>query len=678
MQTQEGAASCRTSGQRVGCPVGGVAGGHPGRRTERRPVLNKLRENLKYTKWILVLVALSFALFFGVDWWNSRGRGPMQVTWVATVGGEPIGIGECQARGRQIETRYRRLMGDQYSKIRDQFDPMIAAREELIRSRLIEHDARRLGLRVSDAEVSQAIRGIRLFQNEDGSFVGMERYRRMLMKGYFPPYRDPAAFEAAIRRDLLVEKWQQLIAASVVVTPEQVKREFERRNEKVSLEYLVLPYEEAAPDVNPKDAELAAWYEAHRDRYSQGEARRASFVAVTDKAVASTIDISDEEIEAYYQQNRDQYKRPEQRRARHILVRVEPDADEAAIEEARRKAQAIRERIDAGEDFAALARKLSEDEGTRDKGGDLGFFARGQMVPAFEEAVFGMSPGEVAGPVRTRYGFHVIRLEEVQEEGLQPLEEVKEQIRAQLRFPRLREARQELGKKLAELVESGKSLADAASELGLEVQDSGLIPRSGTFPGLGPVPELVAKLFELEPGQASGLISVPTADVVMVLEEVVPDYLPPFEENRARVLADYRREKAAEVAEQRLSRALKAAKGDLGKAAQRLGISLHRTPEPVIRGTALEGLGRDPEVERLAFTTATGEVAGPIRAASGVVALKVTAHEKPDPEQLTEQWDAIVGALKAPRVQRLISSRLETLAQEIEVVRNPALEAAKG
>ncbi|UCF67791.1 MAG: peptidyl-prolyl cis-trans isomerase [Acidobacteriota bacterium] len=638
-------------------------------------MLNVLRENLRYTKWILVAVALSFALFFGVDWWApSGGRGG--IPWIAEVNGREIPVGVWQVQARRLEDQYRRMFGAQFEQMRGQLDLARSAAEGLIQKELIVQDAERLGLNVTDEELAAEILELPIFQ-QDGAFVGMAQYETMLRRGFIQPYRTSDQFEQAMREDLLQGKWRALLEAAVVVTPDEIEREFMRRNESVTLDYVALPLADFESEIEPSDSELKSWFEARRDEYSQGEARRASYVLFDDRTVADKVEITDEDILAYYDEHQDVFTRPEQRRARHILIRVAPDAGDAQIDLARGKAEELLARARGGADFGQLAAQVSEDEASREQGGDLGFFSRGRMVPPFEEAVFSLEPGELSDVVRTTFGFHVIKLEQVREPGVQSLDEVREQIRAQLRFPRLREAQRELASALKANLGEASSLTSAASEMGLEVRDTGMVTRSGTVPGLGPVPEMVSTMFSLQVDQPSEVLSLPSGEVVLVVEQIAENYLPPLDSVRARVLADFRSQKAAQAASETLGRALERADGDLSKAAKRLATKLRSTEPPLRRGQTLDQVGVDSLIEREAFSAEPGVVVGPMVGEQAVVALQVTDREEPDPSQLEQQYAAIEQQLKAPRLEQLYQQRMESLAEEAQISRNPALFDSK-
>jgi len=641
-------------------------------------VLNVIRENLRYTKWILWLVALSFVAFFGTAWWESCGIAPAGGSWAAVVNGQEIPAGLWQQHARQMEDQYRRLYGAQYDLVRERLDPRGTAVERLIQRELIVQDARRLGLEVSDEEVSRTVTQMPEFQ-ENGRYIGGERLRQLLARGAYPPYRTEVDFIRAIREELLSFKWQALLTASVTVAPEEIRGAFTRRHESASFDYIALGLADYEADVSdPDDSTLAAWYDAHRDDFIAGEARRAVYVLFDDAAVADRITVTDDEIRSYYEANSTQFERSERRGARHILLSVDPEADAETVEAARTQAEELTRRAREGEDFGLLAQEFTDDEQSRASGGDLGLFGRGRMVPEFEESVFGMEPGQIDGPVRTAYGFHVIELGEIEPGGMQSLEEVREQIRAQLRFPRLRDAARDLAREFRNGLEGGKTLAAHAGQTGLEVRETGLVTRSSSIPGLGPAPEMIDAIFELEQGQVSDVLSLPAATVVLSVQEVVDRYVPPLASNRATALTEFRRSRAEAAAVADLERSLASAGGDLTAAAGSLEAELQTTDTPFRRGDALPGLGADRAVEKAVFGAVSGELVAPVRAEGAVVAMRIVDKTEPDFDRLDAERAELEAGVRGPRANRLISERIETLRNEAEIAINRALISASG
>ena len=380
--------------------------------------------------------------------------------------------------------------------------------------------------------------------------------------------------------------------------------------------------------------------------------------------------MTDAEIQAFYDQNKEMFSRPEERRARHVLVKVDATADQATLDAAQKTIESVAAQARAGADFAQLAAKYSDDPGSKTQGGDLGFFPRGRMVPEFDEAVFTMAPGAISDPIRTSFGYHVIQLQEVRPAGQRPLADVKEQIKGQLRFPRLREEAAKLAKEFHAKVKAGADLRKTAEEMKLTVQDAGVVTRQGSVPGLGPAPEFVTALFALEKGAISDPVALPRGDAVIQLQEIVADYKPPLDAVRARVADDYRREQARDLA---LARARGAFDADLAKMAKALGTTVQSTQPSLARGQALPGVGLDPAIEAAAFAGTVGEIVGPVAGQRAVLVMRISGRSQAEMAKLADEAESIRASLRAQQAQRLIEYRIQELRSAAEVEFNDSL-----
>jgi peptidyl-prolyl cis-trans isomerase D len=637
-------------------------------------VLNVMRDTLKYSKWILLFIVVSFVMFYGVDWWNVRDSrdGAADGTWVARVNGKSVDLNAWQAVARQIDERYRQQLGEMYTQFRKQMNVGRISADQLITKQLILDDARRIGLTVTDGELSATITTMPMFQR-DGGFIGGEEYVAVIRRGALPPYRSERDFERALREEMLAGKWQSTIAASVVVGKDEIEREFRRRNETAMFEYVALPFDKFGAELTPSDAELEAYYGANTSKFGTGEGRRVLYVLFDDKAAEAQVTVGDDEIRTYYEQNKAQFMLPEQRQARHILIKVAPDAPAPAIEAARSKAQSLVDQAKAGADFSRLASQFSEDEGSKGQGGDLGLFPRGRMVPEFEEAVFGNAPGTIAGPVRSSFGFHVIKVEQAQAAGDQPLEAVKDQIRGTLRFPKLRDAATKMAQEFKAKVKTEADLRKVAGDMKLDVKDAGVIMQGEPVPGLGPVPPLTDAAFATGKGQASDVVQLARGAVVLAVQEILPDYTPPFVSRKDRVLAEYRSERAKDQARGRLAAALARAGGDLAKAAADLKAELKTTAPAYTRGSFLPGAGASPDLDELAFSAPLGVPSRAVATDQAAVVIRVSGRSQANMANLARDEAAIRDALRAPRAESLLQKKLEDLRKSARIEYNDAL-----
>lgn len=638
-------------------------------------MLDVFRSSLKHTKWILLLIVMSFVTCYGVTWWQpgQKGRsdngGP---SWPARVDGQEVPFTLWVEHARRLDEQYRRMFGGQYSQIRENLNLGRQAVDQLIVRTLVLSDCRRLGLTVSDDELGSYITSLPMFQR-NGAFIGAREYEQVVNRGMIPGYGSVEQLEAAFREDLLVDKWHSLIGAAVTVPPQDVEKEFVRRHERVSFEYVALPLGEALKTVTePSAAELENYYNAHRADYTQGEGRRALYVLVEDKTVENQVSVTDQEIEKYYQEHTDLFAKPEERHLRHILVKVNSGADEATVSAMRTKAEQIVARIRAGEDFGKLAVEFSEDPGSKSNGGDLGMVGKGRMVPEFDQVAFTQAVGVVSDPVRTSFGFHIIRVEGISQPRVQILAEVKDQIKSQIRYPKLREAARKMAQDFKDKVGKGGDFRGVANEMKLTVADSGLVSSSGNISGLGPVPEMIQALFSLEKGGVSDVIPLPKGEAVLTLQEIVPNFTPPLESIRARVIDEFKQSRARDKALADFRAALGGGT-DLASAAQKLKLEVKKTEQPVMRGQAIPGIGQDPALEKAVFNGHPGEFIPPMGGTNSVVAFRLLTREQPDRSKFAEEETQLRETLKNSRIQRLVQQRQEELRQKAKVEYNEEL-----
>ncbi|MYB31666.1 MAG: hypothetical protein F4Y20_03835, partial [Acidobacteria bacterium] len=346
---------------------------------------------------ILAFVALYFPDFMGDPATAAMRRG------VAWVDGEAIPASTFLDRYRNVARMYQEQSGGEFSPaLARQLGIPEQVVGELVRSQVLVREAERLGIEVTNTEVGTSIATSPTFQ-ENGVFIGRDAYLAMLRAARLNP-RD---FEDSIRSDLMTEKLRALITESPHVSDLELREEYRRRNESASLDVWFLTVDSRRGDVEVTEAAARERYEAEPAAFEVPEQRRIRYLTLSEQILAEEVSVRQREIQRYYNRNLFQYQMGEQAEASHILLQAETEADEDAT---RTLAARLAERARAGEDFAELARTYSADEVTREAGGALGVFGPEEMVPEFSEAVFNMMPGEISDPVRTDYGWHVVRL----------------------------------------------------------------------------------------------------------------------------------------------------------------------------------------------------------------------------------------------------------------------------
>ncbi|HTF34783.1 MAG TPA: peptidylprolyl isomerase [Myxococcota bacterium] len=410
---------------------------------------------------VILLVGGVFVFFIGVGKPLMRAE-PHEA--VVKVEGRQYSSQEVMHLRAQQEDQLRRSLGSGFDPkaMGDRLDAIAA--NTLAQMAIQASEAERLGLRVSDDELRQTIKDLPIFRDDEGNFSA-ERFKNFVEY----EYGTERHFLQMLRDDLLAQKLGRLIAANAQVSKVEARDAVRQRLEQLELAIVALD------TTHPPDG-----FEANPDQLKE------------------LLGKDEARVRAAYQQHPDRYHVPEQVRARHILFKLAKDAPPEQVDATEKKAEAARKQLLSGADFAALARELSDDPGSKEKGGDLGFFQRGQMVPAFDQAAFALEPGKISEPVRTDFGFHILRVEERHPAQDRTYDQVREELARELLAEDAGrvQARKDADE-LLEGIRKGRTLEDVAREMKLSIQRPGPMTRrsDGFVPGLGIAPELQAAAF---------------------------------------------------------------------------------------------------------------------------------------------------------------------------------------
>ncbi len=620
----------------------------------------------RHRKWLFVflwLVILAFIILYIPAFQDADASSPAAA--VAEVGGEPITVGE-------FERAYRRQRAA-YAQVDEATLESMGLKEQvlsgLVEQKLMLLEARRLGLQADDAAVARAIAESPAFQDQ-GRFLGAEEVRRRLeLQGL-----TEQEFAEAVRGQLLMVRLQQLVTDGVTASEAEAEREFRRRNEQVKADYVQVaaaPFREAA---GVTEDEVKARFQSRRESYRLPEKRVVSYLLVDSAALQPRAAVTDAELQAYYGDHRDDFREEEQVCARHVLAKVKAESgigEGHAEAEARARADKARTEILGGADFAEVAKKSSEDEGSKESGGDLGCFARGRMVPEFENAAFSMAPGQTSDLVRSSFGFHVIHVQSRREETIPPFAQVKERIRQTLVGQRVRTLVEDEAQAVSGALSRGRSLEQAAKERGFSVQKSPPFARADARPFLD-APLLVARAFELERGRpAPEPVTVPRGYAFVTVSEVQASRLPELAEVQDRVKSDLLEEKArAQARERAILVRTRAEKEGLDKAAAAMGLSRDQTPSLVGRGQPLGELGASAALEA-AYDLAVGALSEPLPTAAGWAVLKITEKKAFDAGAFAAEKATLLESLSGQKRQQLFRSYLAQVRHRFPVERHP-------
>jgi peptidyl-prolyl cis-trans isomerase D len=631
--------------------------------------LSTMRRHRRWLYVFLWIVILGFIAFYiplfrsGVD-----AGAPGEV--LATVGGESISVAEFQKSYLRQKGFYERMyQGRMTPAMLRRLGLESQVLESLVSERLVALEAKRLGLAVDDETLAHALTTSPEFQ-ENGRFLGGEEIRRRLeMQGI-----SAAEFEEGLRGRLLRDQLEALVTGPLGVSASEVEQEFKRRTEQVKVEYVEVAAGPFRTQVTATDDEIKARFESAKDSYRVPEQRVLAYVLVDEEALRARVALTDQDLEAYYQEHKEEFKEQEQVCASHVLVKVKatPEATEGHSDaDGRSLAEALLAKVKAGADFAETAKKSSEDKGSAERGGDLGCFPRGAMVPEFDAAAFSLDPGQTSDLVKSTFGYHIIRVASRREEAVPPLVAVKERLRPLVTGDKIQKlAAEQIG--LAQAALKRGTLEDAAKAVG------GTIATSPAFSATTPPealasPALAARAFALKSGETDhdGL-PVSRGFAFFRVAEIKPARPAELAEVQVRVKADVLEEKASararDLAEQVRARA---ERDGLEKAAAGLKLVRKETPTAVGRGQAIGELGEGAPVEEAAFTLPEKSFSGPVRTAAGFAILRVLERKVMDPAAFAQQKTSVEESLRQQRRDQLFQAYMNQARDRYAIERNP-------
>jgi peptidyl-prolyl cis-trans isomerase D len=386
------------------------------------------------------------------------------------------------------------------------------------------------------------------------------------------------------------------------------------------------------------DADVAAYFEGHKETYRVGERRKARYVLVDVESLRQGVIVSSRETERYYNDNIELFSTPEQVRASHILFKTE-GKDEAAVKAAAEKALA---EARGGADFAELAKKYSEDESNAKLGGDLDYFGRGRMVPEFDEAVFAAQPGLLPELVKTGYGFHVIKVVDRKAGSTRTFDEVKAQIREQLVGEKAQRQADARAEEVAKEIKAPADLDKVAKARGWKVEETGFFAADEPILALGASPQVSAAIFALKEGEVSAPLRVGRGYAIAAMSGRQDPSLPKLDEVKDRVRNDVLREKASKAAAEKAASMAGVLKGgaDFAAAAKKAGYEA-KSSELVARDAALPEIGVNAAVEKAAFAMPVGSVSDPIATPEGATIVKVLERQDVKPADMAAARDSV-------------------------------------
>jgi len=547
---------------------------------------------------------------------------------VAKVGSETVSAAEVRQQFAEIQQR---------NQIPKQLESLYARQilNQLIFQKEIEYEAKRVGVRVSDQERADRIRQFLPTAYNGDTFVGMDRYASEVQARF---QLSVPVFEELIRQGLLQDKFRKLVTDGVSVGPSELQDEFKYKNEKVKLDYAFIKPEDLEAKISPNETEIKAAYEKNRSRYQVPEKRVARYGLVDLTQLRQTAQVSDDELKAQYQQNIQQYQVPNRVHVEHVLLMTVGKTD-AEVEEIRQKAEDVLKQAKKGAKFEDLAKKYSEDPGTKDKGGDLGWITQGQTVPEFEKTAFGLDKGKISDLVKTQYGFHIIKVLDKETAHTKPLEEVKESIKVPLLLAKADKlASDEADRLSASIRRSNKtSLDDLAKQFHLSLGETRPVTATDPILELANSKDAKEAIFRLRQDELSLPIRTDRGYLVLSVKQIQPAHPGSLEEVRDKIVTELKQQKSTELAHAKADDLAKRVKAGekFEAAAKSLGLEA-KTSDLFARNGSISGAVSGKQVAA-AFQLKAGDLGAPLNVGANWFVYRVAEKQEPNPADFEKQ-----------------------------------------
>jgi peptidyl-prolyl cis-trans isomerase D len=546
-----------------------------------------------------------------------------------------------QTHVQQVAESELRQRGPQYASnpmIVQYFEQQVG--QELVQQKVLLQEAHKLGVYATDDDVRQYLRTGPTGQviYPDGKFIGEEAYKQLVDDRLHISVDE---FENQIKEEITVRRLQALITAGVTVGDQEVRDLYRKANIKIKFDYAVISADDLRKTINPSDSDLEAFYKKNAAQYAQAvpEERKITYFAFTQEQVPGGVpQPSQQQIQQYYNDHSSDYSVPDQAKSRHILISVAEGADAKADAAAKAKAESVLKQLQAGGSWTELAKKYSDDPGSKDQGGELGFAQRGKMVPEFDKAIFTQKIGDIA-IAKSSFGYHIIQVEERQSAHTQPLSEVQANIVAAL----TRDAAGQTESRYAEQLtaEANKNgLEKTAAAHHLQLVNSQPVGHDGVIAALPDSSQLLAKAFAAKQGDPPQ--SAPTGEGYAIFQVTgeVAAHAPAFADWKTHVLDDYRDEQLPTLLGQKTKDLADKAKAmnDLGKAAKAVGATV-KTSDLVGASGQVPDFGEVAQVAPQLFEMTVGSFSGPINAGRTGVVVKILDKQEPTADEIAKNFD---------------------------------------
>jgi len=608
-------------------------------------------------KVLLGAIVIVF-VFWGVGSFREQRGGR-----VALINGDPVTLDEYREAYNNLIERLRNRFGN---NLNEDMIKMLRVKEQalnqLIDNKLLVQEARRLKFRVSDKELAHAILQIEAFQR--AGVFDKRIYQNVLSRLRMTPEE----FEIAQREAMIIERVTDLITNSVKVSDSEVKEWINWTHASVNIDFVRFDSDKYK-DIEPSTQEIKTFYETHKENYKTDEMVKVRYLHFDPDRYQSEVSISDQELQDYFNENQEEFKTPKTVEARHILLKVDQNAAPEDVEKARKKALNILKMAREGKKFDELAKKYSEGP-TRDRGGYLGTFKRESMVRPFADKAFSMKAGEISEPVRTRFGWHIINVEKVNEASILPFDEAKKKIKKKLIEDKAKNLAYDEAEAVSDVSFEGDDLLKSAKQRNLKILMTDFFTKKGPEKGIKNPAKFASAAFNLAVMEITDIQEFEDGYYILQVIEKIPEKIPELKQVKEKVRVDLIQEKQEAKAKEDATTFLTALKSGKSMIAESKPFNLTPTTTGFFkRNDSTPKIGFDREVSKAAFQL-TPEKKLPeklIKGTKGYYVIQLRDRKTPEFEEVDKEKTSIKQKLLQQKKIRVFDAFLAQIRSNSEI-----------
>jgi peptidyl-prolyl cis-trans isomerase D len=608
-------------------------------------------------KVLLGAIVIVF-IFWGVGSFRAQRGGR-----VALINGDQITLDEYREAYNNLIEQLRNRFGN---NLNEDMIKMLRVKEQalnqLIDNKLLVQEARRLKFRVSDKELAQTIMEIKAFQR--AGVFDERMYQNMLSRLRMTP----EAFEIARREAMLIERVTDLITSSVKVSDSEIKEWINWSNASVNIDFVRFDPDKYK-EIKTSDQEINAFYETHKDNYKTEEMVKVRYLHFDPEKYRSEVSISDQEILDYFNENQEEFKTPKTVEARHILLKVHQNATPEEVERVRKKALTILKMAKEGKKFAELAKKYSEGP-TRDRGGYLGAFKREAMVKPFADEAFSMKAGDISEPVRTRFGWHIINVEKVNEASTLSFDDAKNKIQKKMIEDKAKNLAYDEAEAVSDVSFEGDDLLKSAKQRNLKILTTDFFTKKGPEKGIKNPAKFASAAFDLRMMEITDIQEFEDGYYLLQVIERIPEKIPELNQVREKLRVDLIQEKQDAKAKSDATTFLTALKNGKSMITESKPFNLSPITTGFFkRNDSIPNIGFDREVSKAAFQLSPEKKLPEelINGVKGYYVIQFRDRKTPEIEELDKEKPSIKQKLLQQKKTRVFDAFLAQLRSKSDI-----------